>query len=60
MKLLKSAKESNRRAFTLDEIKRILKACGDDTEWRGLVLFGLYLGGNVSATGAAHMARGKS
>src|SRR4029077_8537469 len=21
-----------------------LKACGDDTEWRGLVLFGLYLG----------------
>ena len=33
-----------RRAFTLSEIKRILKACGDDAEWRGLVLFGLYLG----------------
>jgi integrase len=44
VKLLKSAKESKRRAFTLAEIKRILKACGDDTEWRGLVLFGLYLG----------------
>jgi integrase len=41
---LKSAKESKRRAFTLSEIKRILKAAGDDSEWRGLVLFGLYLG----------------
>jgi integrase len=44
VKLLKSNAESKRRAFTLAEIKRILKACGDDTEWRGLVLFGLYLG----------------
>jgi len=44
VKRLKSSKESKRRAFTLAEIKRILKACGDDTEWRGLVLFGLYLG----------------
>jgi integrase len=43
-KLLKSTAESRRRAFTLNEIKRILKACGADTEWRGLVLFGLYLG----------------
>ena len=44
VKLLESSKESKRRAFTLSEIKRILKACGDDQEWRGLVLFGLYLG----------------
>src|SRR5262249_646379 len=44
VKLLKSAKESKRRPFTLSEIKRILKACGGDTEWRGLVLFGLYAG----------------
>ena len=44
VKLLKSTAESKRRAFTLNEIKRILRACGDDTEWRGLVLFGLYLG----------------
>jgi integrase len=44
VKLLKSKAESKRRAFTLTEIKRILKACGDDVEWRGLVLFGLYLG----------------
>jgi integrase len=44
VKLLKSTTESKRRAFTLAEIKRILRACGDDTEWRGLVLFGLYLG----------------
>ena len=44
VKLLKSSNESKRRAFTLSEIKRILKACGDDAEWRGLVLFGLYLG----------------
>jgi integrase len=34
--------ESNRRPFTVSEIKRILKACDD--EWRGLVLFGLYIG----------------
>jgi integrase len=44
VKLLKSTTESKRRAFTLDEIRRILTACGDDAEWRGLVLFGLYLG----------------
>jgi integrase len=44
VKFLKSSKESKRRAFTLAEIKRILKACGDDQEWRGLILFGLYLG----------------
>ena len=44
VKLLKSTAESKRRAFTLNEIKRILRACGDDTEWRGLVLFDLYLG----------------
>jgi integrase len=44
VKLLKSTAESKRRAFTLSEIKRILKACGDNIEWRGLILFGLYLG----------------
>jgi len=44
VKLLKSSKESKRRGFTLEEIKRILKACGDNVEWRGLVLFGLYVG----------------
>ena len=44
VKLLKSTAESKRRAFTLNEIKRILRACGDDVEWRALVLFGLYLG----------------
>jgi integrase len=44
VKLLKLTKETKRRAFTLAEIKRILKACGDDVEWRGLILFGLYLG----------------
>jgi hypothetical protein len=44
VKLLKSPDKSARRAFTLSEIKRILKACGEDQEWRGLILFGLYLG----------------
>ena len=44
IKLLKSTAESKPRAFTLNEIKRILRACSDDIEWRGLVLFGLYLG----------------
>ena len=42
--VLKMRDKSARRAFTLPEIKRILKACDDDVEWRGLVLFGLYLG----------------
>jgi integrase len=42
VKLLKSSKDSKRRPFTISEIKRILKAY--DVEWRGLVLFGLYLG----------------
>jgi len=42
VKLLKSNKESKRRPFTVSEIKRILKVC--DSEWRGLVIFGLYLG----------------
>lgn len=36
--------EAKRRAFTIAEIKRILATCSDDVEWRGLVLFGLYLG----------------
>jgi integrase len=44
VKLVKLSKESKRRPFTLAEIKRILKACHHDQEWRGLVLFGLYLG----------------
>src|SRR5262249_14412014 len=44
VKLLKSTEETKRRAFTLAEIKRILRGCGDDVEWRGLILFGLYLG----------------
>jgi integrase len=44
VKPLKSSDESKRRAFTMDEIQRILKACADDVEWRGLILFGLYLG----------------
>jgi integrase len=44
VKSLKSAGDSKRRGFTIAEIKRILKACGSDIEWRGLVLFGLYLG----------------
>ena len=43
VKLAKTG-DSARRAFTLSEIKRVLKACGEDTEWRGLVLFGIYTG----------------
>lgn len=42
--VLKTHDKSARRAFTFPEIKRILKACSEDAEWRGLVLFGLYLG----------------
>jgi len=42
VKIIKTTAESRRRPFTIDEIKRILAVC--DVEWRGLVLFGLYLG----------------
>jgi integrase len=48
VKMLKSKDKSAKRAFTVSEIRRILKACGDDDEWRGLVLFGLYLGQRLS------------
>jgi integrase len=34
--------KAKRRAFTMDELSRILGAC--DAEWRGMVLFGLYTG----------------
>lgn len=44
VKLLKSSQESKRRPFTLPEIKRLLKACRDNVEWHGLILFGLYTG----------------
>jgi integrase len=43
VKLLDSD-DGKRRPFTIPEIKRILKACEHDQEWRGLVLFGLYVG----------------
>jgi integrase len=46
---LPASKYSNRTrnrsgARSRSQITRVLKACGDDVEWRGLVLFGLYLG----------------
>lgn len=40
---LKGASDAKRRPFTLAEIKRLLEAAGE-TEWRGLILCGLYLG----------------
>ena len=43
VKLLDSD-DGKRRPFTIPEIKRILKACEHHQEWRGLVLFGLYVG----------------
>jgi integrase len=42
--VLKARGKAKRRAFTIAEIKRILNACGDDVEWRGLVLFACYTG----------------
>jgi integrase len=44
VKIVSASSGSKRRDFTLSEIKRILRACGDDLEWRGLVLLGLYTG----------------
>lgn len=38
--------ETTRRAFKLDEMRRILKVA--DGEWRGIILFGLYTGQRLS------------
>lgn len=40
---LKERGQSNRRALVVEEIRRVLEICGD-SEWRGLVLLGLYTG----------------
>ncbi len=44
VKVLKSKDKSARRDFSSAEIRRILRACIAAQEWRGLILFGLYLG----------------
>src|SRR5208283_3876789 len=42
---LKQRGEAKRRAFTLDEVRKVLKQCDQaGGEWRGLVLVGLYTG----------------
>jgi integrase len=38
--------QTTRRAFTVDEMRRILAAA--DGEWRGIILFGLYTGQRLS------------
>lgn len=43
--LKRRGKATERRAFTLEELKRVLEACDD--EWRSLVLFGFYTGGRL-------------
>jgi integrase len=42
---LKQRGEAKRRAFTLDEVRKVLRQCDAAAgEWRGLVLVGLYTG----------------
>jgi len=43
VKTLKERGESKRREMKLEEIQRVLKVCGE-TDWKGLVLVGLYTG----------------
>lgn len=43
---LKVRGESKRRPFTAAELRRVLQACGD-TDWRGMVLFGIYTGARL-------------
>jgi integrase len=43
VKSLKERGESKRREMRLEEIQRVLKVCGE-TDWKGLVLVGLYTG----------------
>ena len=40
--ILKQRKDFERRPFTLPELKRLMEL--EDTEWRGMILFGLYTG----------------
>jgi integrase len=40
--ILKGSRQGNRKAFTLSQLKRILKVA--DEEWRGMILVGLYSG----------------
>lgn len=42
VKTVKNKQTTDRRPFTMDEIREVLKHC--DTEWRSMVLFGLYTG----------------
>ena len=45
--VLKQRGENKRRGFTVKEIERVLKAA-DGSEWRGMVLAGLYTGARLS------------
>ena len=40
---IKTAQESKRRPFTVDEIRKLLDAA-DESEWRGIILVGAYAG----------------
>ncbi len=45
VEILKQRGEAKRRAFSLDEVRKVLKQCDEaGGEWRGLVLMGLYTG----------------
>ena len=46
VKLIEKSLESQKRQLTIPEIKRVLEAC--DEEWRGMVLFALYIGQRIS------------
>jgi integrase len=51
VKVLKTSRESARRAFTLPELNRLL-AVADD-EWRSMILFGFYTGARLGDIAAA-------
>jgi Phage integrase SAM-like domain len=59
VKIIKSTSESKRRPFTLAEIKRILKACKHDVEWRGLVPLRPVSRTTTRRLGKAHVVRGQ-
>ena len=45
VKVLKTSRESSRRAFTLPEMSRLLAVA--DEEWRSMILFGFYTGARL-------------
>ena len=60
VEILKQRGEAKRRAFSLDEVRKVLKQCDEaGGEWRGLVLMGLYTGPTPWGCGKPELVAGQ-